>query len=432
MKRLLAVCLVLLSFVPVLAQDPLKPSPAAIELMALYKQAGRAWSYRVITSVRGETASVHTMAARVESYDGAIAQCQLQTRTADGSSATSRHERVDVSEVPETAKSWVAAEVPTVTLKTELGPYECKKHVHKADGRQVTTWVSTRFHPLIIKQVTFERDSTVIFKLDSFSEFPVDPFQLYRKEGRRWKSKATGPRGIVSYTEIEVTAVRESGASFELVSLNASEEEVLRQTADMPFTVPAVAAVIQAPPAHRLKRCAAGSFLCSYTEQNGVKSWTSVNWPGLLVFMESKTITVELVEYNLGHHEDYFYRRVGNSYTLTTTTTTKEGNTTNSEEFTVTVDSRTEKGAHADTERKREGKVVLRGEHNVMPNDKPYGIFYSGQREEWLTCAAGSFPVLYIEEEGYRKWRWNGIAVRMEKRTADTVEITELTALNYQ
>ena len=42
----------------------------------------------------------------------------------------------------------------------------------------------------------------------------------------------------------------------------------------------------------------AGEFECYLTEMNDTKTWTSVEYPGLLVKMEGKQTTMELISFD--------------------------------------------------------------------------------------------------------------------------------------
>jgi hypothetical protein len=416
----------------------------AIELMALYKQAGRSWSYKIINSAHGEKADVSTSTVRVSSYKDGKAQVVTETASADRRTVSSSSYSVDTNAVPEESKVWFAAEVPVVSLDMGFRKFTCKKHQRKGDGIQVTTWVSTEYHPLVVKQVTFESGSTSVRKLTAFNAGDIDPWLLYRKEGRRWKTKSTinaGGRPTNSYIEYTVKAARDDGATYSMAMLDANGKAMFTQDQEMKFTMPGAAAPAANPPQMTMesKKVEAGEFPCNLMDVGGTKSWTSVQWPMLVVAMESNTFSMELVEFDVGHDEHLFYRTKGNHYTVRRVTTTDAGVS----EATVMweVIDVAEDAATVRTTLTEGGKqMVTEDRHEFSTGDTEVVLFGEDEEweaEEWIEVEAGGFAALRTKASGLEVsaltyWTWNGLYVKEIRTDATSRVEAEMIALNLQ
>jgi hypothetical protein len=442
MKRMLGVALLVLAATVGVAQDKPAAEPA-LELMALYKQSGRSWSYKIINSIQGEAPLVKLSTTRITAVEGTIARCTTETSLADGTVLSSSSSDVDTSVVPEHAKAWAVDDLPIVKLDMGFATFECKKHQHKADGIQVTTWLSTEFHPLVVKRVTFESASTSVHKLTSFSAAQVDPWLLYKKEGRRWKTKSTinaGGRPTNSFVEYTVKEVREDAATYSMGMLDANGKAMFTQDQEMKFTKPGVAAPAGKAPQTTMetKKVEAGEFQCNLMDLGGTKSWTSVQWPMLVVAMESNTFTMELIEFDIGHDEHLFYRTKGNHYTVRRVTTTDAGVS----EATVMweVIDVAEDAATVRTTLTEGGKqMVTEDRHEFSTGDTEAVLFgeEEWEAEEWIEVEAGGFAALRTKASGLEVsaltyWTWNGLYVKEIRTDATSRVETEMIALNLQ
>jgi hypothetical protein len=214
--------------------------------------------------------------------------------------------------------------------------FKCRKQVTKTDNMQVTTWVSTEYHPLVVKQVKIQPSGTEIRKLSYFDPADIDPYQLYRKTGRHWKVRTitgNGKNRTESTMEYKVKEVREDGATFSISVLDANGNSLFSQDTEIEFDAEAMAVTAATPEMEMVtKSCKAGKFQCYHSNAAGFESWTSVRWQGLIVASKMNNYEMELIEFDLGHDEHQFYRKTGNYYVLQKSNTTGEkvvqGNTT--------------------------------------------------------------------------------------------------------
>jgi hypothetical protein len=142
----------------------------------------------------------------------------------------------------------------------------------------------------------------------------VDAYKAYRTKGNTWTHKTTtkvAGTDMVSYTQWEVTEVKEDKAVVKVTMLDKDEKEMMPGTSmDIPFTV--AKPVEGAPDAPAVKmteekiKVAAGEFTCMKVEYEaaGTKStsWTHKDFSVVIVKMTSKNeyaeTEMELVKFN--------------------------------------------------------------------------------------------------------------------------------------
>ena len=441
MKRFcVALALLLLAGSVNFAQDP-KPAgevDPAVQLMNLYRVKGRSWSHREIIWARGNAPVVTTTNWYVKGIKDGVAEVTHESKGADVKFKGSRE--VKLSHAAENERRWAAKNLVEVELNVGFRSFRCKKLVTNTDERQQTTWVSTEFHPLVVKQVTMESHTITVYTLSSFLEAPVDPWLLYRKQGRRWTQETSiriGGKGGVglgstSKMQYRVKEARENSASWTMSVLDANGKPSFSQDQEMQFTSGAIerdsGPIVDT--SMQLKSCQAGEFLCWYTKQGGYETWSSVNWPGVLVAMAAKDYSMELIEFDLGHDEQAFFRAQGNSYELSTTS---GGSTTKVRcEVTQLADGQaTCRTVSLDADGKEVSVTVSVQEVSELPETL---MAYAGQVEELVVTPAGSFPAIRTKDDsaGRTTWKWNGIIVREVVRGPEGETVSELTALNLQ
>jgi len=136
----------------------------------------------------------------------------------------------------------------------------------------------------------------------------ADVWALYKKEGRKWKHKSVtkmeGMDDMVSFMAYEITKVADDHAMQKMTMLDKdgnamagmdpTETKIEFKTPEATGDAPA-----DAPkPTEEEVEVAAGKFNCMVTEAAGNKTWTSKDFPGLLVKMEGGTTSMELVEFD--------------------------------------------------------------------------------------------------------------------------------------
>lgn len=420
----LLACLVM----PSLAQDqPANPKNAPkVELMCAYKTAGASWSYRIVSWQReGDTFS-GSESCTVEAVADGEAKLRTQGSNKSGNNSWARTESVKIDSPFSDKADWVDAKLPRETLDLGFAKFPCAKSVEKLGDVQVTRWVSTEWHPLVVKQVKLGAHSGETRTLTSFQSGGVDPFLLYRMKGRSWTIKNTteiaGMDSMISYMRTTVTAVEATNATISMEFLDKDKQPMAGMQATeskIEFVqTPATVGPGETPQIkHESKSVAAGEFACTYFEFNEVKSWMSSVWPSLMVAMEHQAGTSELVEFDLGHDEWLFYRTAGNSYTVRLD---KEIHTYTVREV-VGLEATVVKlhgGVTSETKVKFEEKKLP-----AMP--------FAGRSEQWVTTPAGSFAAVLTEwapaENGQvpRDWSWNGIKLKSSGSLIE-VELTEL------
>lgn len=135
----------------------------------------------------------------------------------------------------------------------------------------------------------------------------ADPYALYKNKGWSWTMKNemdAGGTKMVSHSKTEVVEVAADHAMIKMWTLDAD----MKPMAGMPEPTPTkiefktadAAAAGNAPKVETKEETIevkAGKFECIVTENSGTKVWSSKEYPGLTVKMESATMKGELVEF---------------------------------------------------------------------------------------------------------------------------------------
>ncbi|MCB9894754.1 MAG: hypothetical protein H6839_09910 [Planctomycetes bacterium] len=443
MKRLiLSAFLLLLAFPAVLAQDaePEVKLDPTIKLMDVYAKKGRNWSYRVVDWTRGESPEVSKRTVQVTSYKDGKAKITDETVSDGGNSYTSSSYTVDLKSPSPEQLGYAAAGLTEETLDMGFRKFKCRKHVTKTETLQTTTWVSVDYHPLVVKQLKIASSSTQISKLTWFDAADVDPYQLYRKEGRRWTIRTTSGAGggkTSTSMEYKVKEVRADGATFTLSVLDNTGKSMFSQDTEMSFSAPAMAMGGGTSSNMEMvtKNCPAGDFQCYHMNDAGFESWTSVYWPGLTVATKMKNYSMDLEVFDLGHDEHQFYRTLGNYYVTSSYTTAngekKPERTVRVEVTEVTETEATYTMTVTDAAGNETGKDTLKHTFPGEAEEEPAA--YAGEIEQMVETPAGTYPALYSVSEAYghtESWSWNGIVILAKTTVAGadphTIELTEL------
>ncbi|MBE7492852.1 MAG: hypothetical protein HS108_14010 [Planctomycetes bacterium] len=433
------VCLLPLLLAHTLAQDAPRPKSAGkTELLKLYRTAGTVWHHRVVSWQRGGAAESSTESGRVESVEGNNAVVVESTRTFTGLVNGTKTAR-DLSKPTDEDLAFADEKLPLEELDLGFARFACRRHRVTRDGEQITTWVSTEHHPLVIKQVRLGPDHSVIRKLTGFALATPDPWLLYRMAGRRWVHKnSTGKDAATTHYMVQtVKSVASDHAMVSMDMLDKDRKSMLGGVEIPPtrynFTAIAEDGVLaENPPVPTREKLTteAGEFDCMVTKTGETKVWMSAVWTMLVVKLESPTMVQELVEFDLGHDLLRFFRTAGN--TETTRITTEVGGmqatsltrrtVTKFEDGKATVQTVTLDG---------NGREVTRNEMQLDVPDKTLPVLkYAGQREELVVTPAGNF-VAIVQSPGneLRNWTHHGITVKQEMRNADFVMTTEVTDL---
>lgn len=441
MKRVAIASLLLLMTVPaVLAQDKKPENDAtqtSIELNHLFVQAGRAWGHRVIHWTRGESPQVETTKSNVKEFADGVAEVTSETRDFDGDSVGSTTALITVDEVGDASKAMVAESLPIETLDMGFRAFPCRKLEVKGDGMQVTTWTSTEFHPLVVKQVTFRGEYTEIRKLTSFNSAETDPWLLYRMVGRRFKIKMTGPDEVF-FSECTVVGCDDEGADLEVTKSDAdgniegeTKSERVEFTRRLKLVVPEGVDEVKSI-GEEVVTVPAGEFDCYIVELGKIKLYFSNTWSELPVKLESETGTIELVEFDLGHDFMKFYRTAGNTYTTKSTTKFQAMNIESSVTYKVKkyVDG---VSTYVMTGKDANGRQTFKNEMSLDVSEPDGQLLpYFDQVEELIETPAGKFPAIRTQMEETTTWMWHGIVVRMEMKMDDIEMTQELTELKME
>lgn len=424
-----------------------KPDPS-VSLLKLYRTAGASWSYRIVSWHREGGASSSSESLRVESVTDGVARLATSGRSFSGDSVW-RSSASQVLEAPNAEHlAWAAAGLPEETLNLGFASFACKKVQRKDAGQQVTTWVSTEFHPLVVKQVTLSAQAAEVRTLTAFQAAEVDPWLLYRVVGRSWTVRTTvtvpGADPMVSGYMQTVTALEADSATVSmqmldqdlkpLAGIEPTESRMELRSAAPAEGAPKPEVAAQPAPTTREKlKTPAGEFDCQRTEYGASKIWMATTWPSLPVRIEAQNMVSELVAFDLGHDHGRFYRKAGNSWTLRSTT---EAGAMRSVSL-----SRTSVLASADgtatlqmTSLDANGREIARNEFKskILEATSPL-LPYAGQQEELVNTPAGNFPAVVQElRPGHRVWTWHGIVVRQEMKTDDISLLVELTELKLE
>ena len=430
MKRAIVATLLLFALVPdVVAQEeePKVEVDPAITLMSLYDTPGRSWSYRIVSWTRGDSPYVESETVEIRKEGGSILVKSFRTDDWGNSTRSSK----TVPALSARHKEMAGIDLPVESLDMGFRKFECRRLSEEDGETQTTTWVSTEFHPLVVKQTVFSGNDYEIRKLRSFNDGTTDPYQLYRKEGRSWTLEMAGGMTMRS----TILSVTDEHAEMQTQMFNADGSSLAPATVTK---IPFISAeggggdAIEMPlPIESLVSCKAGDFNCiSYDDGD---TWMLRDFPGVI----AKSSGLELTEFDLGHDSHAFYRTVGNSYAMNTTSKLGGFTVSSTMKYEVTkiegtTSTYTIKGLD------QNGRVVSTTElthelPEVEEGEEPQlACRYRGQVEEMVVTLAGTFPALISEAAGAETWTWNGLIIRMAMKTDDVEMIQELTELNIQ
>lgn len=421
------------------AQDkPDQPKDvAAIDLMRAYKTPGTCWSYRVVSWSREADTFSGTEDGKVASVEDGRAVIRLDGRSKRGNQTWSRQDSAGIATPDDEHKAWADARLPRETLDVGFAKFPCTRHRETVGGQQVTRWVSTEWHPLVVKEVKLGANQSETRTLTSFESGEADPWLLYRMKGRNWTIKNTleveGADSIITYSRSTVTSVTTEKAVIAVVSLDKDKkplEDVKIADTVIEFAKAQHPHKSPLKPKPERKSTAAGEFDCLYFEAGTIKSWLSSDWPGLTVAGASGPGSFELVEFDLGHDESFFYRKVGNTRTVRTTTTVAGKAYTSTETVKVTAVA----DGVATTETTGSGRGgTHQGQYPLSDAASPL-MKYAGQKEQWVVTPAGGFAAIYEGDEDAesRTWTWNGIVVRHVQQHDEFEIKTELIELKLE
>jgi hypothetical protein len=435
-KILLCLGILLLAWSPdVIAQDAKPEVDPDIELMRLFDTPGRSWTTRVIHWQRGESPYVETWHSKVDSVENRQARVTSSGETSWGDAGnTLRTFNLDAPD--EDMLAYAARDLPLETLDMGFRSFECRRHVTKDDATEITTWVSTEFHPLIVKQTSFSADNYVIQKLTGFHDALVDPWQLWRMVGRSFKLKVSSEDEGEFHVTARVTGCDDSGADVEFTRDDEEEEpetERVEFNRRLTTIVPEGLDAVE-PAGEEAVKVKAGEFDCHLVEGEGWKAWISKVWTELPVKFESNKATMELVEFDLGHDMQRMYGTVGNTYTTRQTMRMPNMKMVTQVRHTVTkvedgvstyrIESLDEQGR---VQFSQESEFPLRDR-----GDSPALRYSPDNVEEMVSVPAGRFPSFRTETDEMKSWSWNGILVRMELKMEGLESLTELIEVKIQ
>ena len=406
-----------------LAQDA-KPDTQLdpnIELMGLYTKKDRNWVHRDIRWERGESPIVQMISTRIASVKDGRAQLTTETQSADGNSYSSSSRGVDTGKPTEEQLGWASAGAPLEDLDMGFRTFKCRKHLVKTEGKQTTTWISTEFHPLLVKQVMISGSSTHIRKLTSFYSADIDPYQLYRKEGRQWTIRTKSGNGAArteTSMRYRVKEVREGSATFTLSILDGKGAAMFSQDTEIQFEVSSMTGGFGGGAEIEMvtKTCAAGEFTCYHTNMAGFESWTSVDWPGLTVASKMKGYEMELTEFDLGHDSHAFFRKQGNFYV---TRTTNGDETIQQIRVEVGEVSETEASSTVTVTDAAGKQLSSETQTHTFPGADADPVGYANQTEQLIETTAGTYPALRLKTDAGETWTWQGITIYAKSQVAD-------------
>ncbi|MBX3458788.1 MAG: hypothetical protein KF696_02345 [Planctomycetes bacterium] len=442
--RTTCAALLLLVATVAIAQDKPKPNATtAIKPMELYRVAGRAWTYRLTEWNRGGSTRTGNERGSVTSSDGKLAAYKSSYTWEDGSGGGGSSGEVKLNDMDVEEKALADEALPEESLEMAGRGWVCRRHVTKEGDIEVTTWVSAEYHPLVIKQVKLGKDYCRIRKLTSFETGETDPWGLYRVDGRSWTVKSTteiaGMDPMVSYVRYTVSKVTGKGATLTFDTLDkdkkaiegipASETEIVFELAQAAGGAKDEGPVM----ARERKKCEVGEFDCWAVEVAGMKSWTSVAFPGLLVCIESKSHKSELVEFDLGHDARRLYRKAGN-YCVTSTTHTFAGMKVQNSMRIDVVSADKGRARYTTTSYDEAGNEQFKNESSIKVSEPTSPrMRYTNQVEETISTPAGTFRCVVADTgNGMKSWMWHGIVIRSVMETKDITMLQEVTELKVE
>lgn len=424
------------------AKPESKPDPK-VELMKLYKTAGTSWSYRTVTWDREGGAESSSESWRVEKIDDNRATVTHSGRNLRGNSSWSGTEHRAIDKPWPDDVAFADTALPEETLDLGFAKFPCKKHSKIEDGEQVTHWVSTEHHPLVVKRVKLTPNSSEIRKLTSFQTSEVDVWLLYRMPGRSWTMKSSMTQG----EHMHVSGYRQTVKSVDGMNATVTMEVLDKDLKAFPGMAPTEykMEMRSAEPARNPQpqpvvasknetiKVEAGEFACTVTEIGKTKTWMSTTWAGLMVRMEAENMVSELVAFDLGHDEGRFLRSAGNSATLRSATEVAGMKIATISRRTVSAVTEG-KATVININMDQNGREVGRSETSETVAEKASPLLaYSGQKEETIVTPAGTFVALVTElAPGQKTWTHHGVVVRQEMKTDDYSIIIEATELKLE
>ncbi|MBX3473632.1 MAG: hypothetical protein KF754_04555 [Planctomycetes bacterium] len=424
------------------ADEAGKPDPK-VALMKLYRTQGATWSHRMVSWSRGGLAVSSTETSKVEKATDAAATLSVAGRSKDGNHTWSSNAIVYFNKPAPEFLAYAGEKLVEETLDMGFAKFPCKKHRLTLEGQQLTTWVSTEHHPLIVKQVSLSADATEIRKLTSFQSTETDPWLLYRMVGRSWTLKTTatmpGQDPIVSGTRQTVTALEANATTITLEVLDSELKpmagaEPMETRIELVSQAKKPAAMIEeGESAVETLRTGAGEFECRKSKLGASTVWMSTVWPTLLVKSQSANLVSELASFDLGHDASRLYRKAGNSFTQRITTTMGAMTFTSyTRQHVLKVEDETVTVAHISLD--QNGREIGRNEVTMpLPASGDPLLGYDGQREELVSTPAGSFPGLVQDVgNGMKMWTYHGLMVRLEQKTDEIVMVMEVSELKLE
>jgi hypothetical protein len=419
-----------------------KPDPN-VELLKLYRLPGTNWNYRVVNWHRegmAETVNEAWRVAKVEENRATVTRNGMSFSGAAWNS-TEVH---SLDSPTDDQIALAATGLVEETLDMGFAKFPCKKHVKTSGEEQTTSWVSTDYHPLVVKQVLLSPDHSEIRKLTAFQTSESDPWLLYRMAGRSWTIKQVvkvGDEEMVSYARNSVDSVGPDHAMLKMEMLDKDKKAMAGMPEPTPYKIEFntgnPAETVKQPEAQAVARekikVAAGEFDCTVQNFGKTKIWMSAIWAGLTIKMEAESFASELEEFDLGHDLNRFYRAAGNADTSRTTTEIGGMKISTIAKRSV---SKVEDGKATYTlvSLDQNGREIARNEMTMPVADKTAPLTsYSGQKEELVTTPAGTFPSIVTEPSTEQKvWMYHGMIVRMEMRNKQFTVITEITELKME
>jgi hypothetical protein len=407
---------------PHVAQDAPANEPA-IELMRLYREKGRNWSYRELNWTRAGVTKEQVIQYRV--LKTSDADCEVSRSTVSTFEVNSSTEKFRFDDKDRSHAEWAAAALPTVEVKLAFRTFACKKHRERVGDVDVTTWVSTEFHPLVVRQTILGKDSLQSLTLTSFEESPTDPWLLYRIAGRTWTIRF-GTAASPIYTRNTVKDVTDTQATVVSEQLD-KDMKPFGGAAASQYTLTFSNAVYemdfgpQPPSTRETFTCQAGEFDCAVSKFGDVKYYASARWSGLIVGSDAKNAGYELIEFDLGHDAMRFYRAAGNKLvrritkdkvvtTETITVTALEGN----------------KATVLTMVRDAQDKEIQRSESVVdVPERTAPVMAYAGQDEVALELECGTMACIRTMEGKVARYHHHGMLL-FSDGDGTTIEAIEI------
>lgn len=394
------------------AQDAPKADPT-VELMKLYREKGRAWTFREIQWHRGGVATEQHVHQRVD-WVSAEKITLVTTRVTDNFNSDSVTESFPFTSEQHLHAEWADAKLPTVELKLPFRTFPCKKHRQRVGDVDVTSWVSTEFHPLVVRQSFVGKDRLHTRVLTGFDDTAFDRWLLYRVAGRSWLMQ-TRYGSTVQYLKNEVTEVAGTRVKVSVTMLDSKRKPIegvppVASTIEIDATDFDPVELMPTPTKRVMYKCTAGEFHCDVMNYGDTSYYTSRRWGMLLVGTTGEDSSNDLVEFDLGHNAERFWyakdnklvRRITRGQTVTTETIVVTGaEATESTYLTVIHDA---KGTEVS---RTEGKIALtRPAAPFMP--------YANQDEVMIELECGKLAAIRTSKDGVVSHHYHGILALSE------------------